>query len=46
MEFTIGDPVYQITIGVFSQLLWALMVIGGLTLYLLIRAIVRTFLGG
>ena len=46
MEFTIGEPVYQITVGIYAQLLWALMVIGGLTIYLLIRAIVRTFLGG
>jgi len=44
MSLEILDPLYTLTIDVFPQLAWTIWVIGGLTLYLIIRAILEIVL--
>jgi hypothetical protein len=43
MSLEILEPLHTLTLDVFPQLNWVLAVIGGFTLYLIIRAIL-TFL--
>jgi hypothetical protein len=44
MSFEVLDPLHTITLDLYPQLLWAVYVIAGLTLYLIIRAILKTIL--
>jgi len=44
MSFEVLDPLHTITVDVFPQLAWALLLFAGLTLYLVIRAILETIL--
>jgi hypothetical protein len=42
MTFEVLEPLYTISLDVFPQLAWTLFVIGGLTIYLIIRAVLET----
>jgi hypothetical protein len=44
MSFEILDPLHTITLDIFPQLIWAVYLIAGLTIYLIIRAILKTIL--
>jgi len=44
MSFEILDPLHTITLDIFPQLVWAVYLIAGLTIYLIIRAILKTIL--
>jgi hypothetical protein len=44
MTFEILEPLHTLTLDIFPQLAWTVFVIGGLTLYLIIRAILKTIL--
>jgi len=44
MTFEILEPLHTLTLDIFPQLAWTLWVIGGLTLYLIIRAILEIVL--
>jgi len=44
MSFEVLAPLHTITIDIFPQLAWALLMFNGLTLYLVIRAILETIL--
>jgi len=39
MTFEILEPLHTLTLDIFPQLAWTVLVIGGLTLYLIIRAV-------
>jgi len=44
MSFEILDPLHTIYVDIFPQLMWAIYLIAGLTIYLIIRAILKTIL--
>jgi hypothetical protein len=44
MSFEILEPLHTLTIEVFPQLAWTLYLFAGLTIYLIIRAILETIL--
>jgi hypothetical protein len=44
MSFEILEPLHTISLDIFPQLMWTIFLIGGLTLYLIIRAILKTIL--
>jgi len=44
MTFEILEPLHTIVLDIFPQLMWAIYMIGGLTFYLIIRAILKTIL--